>query len=219
MFNRSLLAAAMAVTLSGCVSPLVEPDRAEWQHKMNDARDWQEMAKRTVAAIPLASSGPSYNVYVEPGQTQFGDTYKEYLEEQLFARGFPVARDEDAADIVLAFEVKPLLYADKKRITDYNSLRGAVVAGLGQARNISRLDTGLAALVETGAVFDYLSALNGATNTEVVVISKIRSPHTRNFHFIRSETFYVPPTDFTMYLPPEPGLPELPVVALHISSR
>jgi hypothetical protein len=219
MFNRVLLAAALAVGLSGCVSPLVEPDRAEWQHKMNDARDWQEMAKRTVAAIPLASSGQSYNVYVEPGPTQFGDTYKEYLEEQLFARGFPVARSEDAADIVLAFEVKPLLYADKKRITDYNSLRGAVVAGLGQARNISRLDTGLAALVETGAVFDYLSALNGATNTEVVVISKIKSPRTRNFHFVRSETFYVPPTDFTMYLPPAPGLPELPVVPLHISNR
>jgi len=219
MFRKILLAAACAAALSGCVSPLVEPDRAEWQHKMNDARDWQEMAKRTVAAIPLASSGQSYNVYVQPDATQFGDTYREYLEEQLFARGFPVVRTPEAADIVLSYEVKPLLYAEKKRITDYSSLRGAVIAGLGQARNISRLDTGLAALVETGAVFDYLSALDGATNAEVVVVSKISSPRTLHFHFVRSETFYVPPSDFTMYLPPAPGLPELPVVPLHISSR
>lgn len=216
MFNRSLLAAALAVALSGCVSPLVEPDRAEWQHKMNDARDWQEMAKRTVAAIPLASNGQSYNVYVRPDATQFGDTYREYLEEQLFARGFPVVRTPESADITVSYDVKPLLYADKKRITDYNSLWAAVIGGLGQARNISRIDTGLAALVETGAVVDYLSALDGATNAEVVVISKITSGRTDHFHFVRSETFYIPPSDFPMYLPPVPGLP---VVPLRVSSR
>jgi len=216
MFRKVILATAMAAALSGCVSPLVEPDRAEWQHKMNDARDWQEMAKRTVAAIPLASSGQSYNVYVQPDATQFGDTYREYLEEQLFGRGFPVVRTPDAADITVSYQVKPLLYAGKKRISDYNGLWAAVIAGLGQARNISRIDTGLAALVETGAVVDYLSALDGATNAEVVVISKITSPRTSHFHFVRSETFYVPPSDFPMYLPPAPGLP---IVPLRISSR
>jgi hypothetical protein len=50
----------------------------------------------------------------------------------------------------------------------------------------------------------------------VVVISKITSPRTDHFHFVRSETFYVPPSDFPMYLPPAPGLP---IVPLRISSR
>ena len=218
MFNRGLLAAALAVALSGCASPLVQPDPAEWQHRAGDARDWQEMAKRTVAAIPLATSGQSYNVYVQPDASPFGDAYRAYLEEALFARGFPVVRSPDGADIVLTDEVRPILYApgSKKRITDYASLYTAAAAGGGQLRNISSLDTGFGAGLVVGAVVDYLASLNSGTDAEVVVTSKIISPRTNNLHFVRSETFYVRPTDFPLYLPPAPGFP---VVPLRVSSR
>jgi len=218
MFNRNLLAAALAVTLSGCVSPLVQPDRAEWQYKMTDARDWQEMARRTVAAIPFASNGQSYNVYVQPDGSPFGETYKAYLEEALFARGFSVVSAPEGASITLTDEVRPLMYEPdgKKRITDYASLYTAAAAGGGQLRNISSLDTGLGALAVAGVVVDYLAGLNGATNAEVVVTSKITSPQITNFHFIRSETFYVRPADFPLYLRPLPGFP---VVPLRVSSR
>jgi hypothetical protein len=218
MFIRGLLVATFAVALSGCVSPLVQPDPPEWQHRAGDARDWQEMAKRTVAAIPLASNGQSYNVYVAPDGTPFGDTYKEYLEEALFARGFPVVTTPDGADIVLNDEVRAIMYApgSKKRITDYASLYADAIAGGAQLRNVSSLDTGLGALGVVGAVVDYLAALNGATDAEVVVTSKITSPRTRNFHFIRSETFYVRPVDYPFYLQPAPGFP---VVPLRVSSR
>jgi hypothetical protein len=218
MFSRGLLAAAMAVALSGCASPLVQPDKAEWQHRAGDARDWQEMAKRTVAAIPLASNGQSYNVYVQPDGTPFGDTYKAYVEEALFARGFSVVSAPEAANITLTDEVHPLMYepGGKKRITDYASLYTAAAAAGGQLRNISSIDTGLGALAVVGVVTDYLAALNGATDAEVVVTSRITSPQISNFHFIRSETFYVRPADFPLYLRPLPGFP---VVPLRVSSR
>lgn len=218
MFIRGLLAVAVAAALSGCVSPLVQPDPPAWQHRAGEARDWQDMARRTVAAIPLASSGQSYNVYVESDGSPFGETYKAYLEEQLFARGFPVSRSPAGSDITVVYDVRPLLYEPRgnKRITDYASLTAAATAGLGQLRNISSLDTGFGAGLLVGAITDYLASLNGSTNAEVVVVSKIISPSTNNLHFVRSQTFYVRPSDLPLYLAPEPGWP---VVPLRVSGR
>jgi hypothetical protein len=215
MFHRKLLAAALAVALSGCVSPLVEPDRAEWQHRAGDARDWQEMAKRTVAAIPLASSGQSYNVYVQSDGSPFGDVYKDFLEEALFAKGFPVLRTPQGADIAIAYEVKPLNYAPggKKRLADYFGPL-AVIGGVGtQLAKITSRDTGVAAGLGVAAAGDYAGALNGATDAEVVVVTRIESPRTNNFHFLRSETVYVRPADLKFY---NEGAP---VVALQVSDR
>ena len=221
MFTRRLLAVAMAAALSGCVSPVVQPDRPMWQPKAGDARDWQEMAKATIAAIPLATAGQSYNVYVEPHPSHFGEAYQDYLEEQLFARGFPVARSPETASINIIYDVQPLLYdrGGKKPVTSYGGLIATAIAALGQLRNISSLDTGFAAGIATGTAGDYLTALNGRTNAEVVVTSKITSPQTNNFHFVRSQTFYVRPSDLPLYLPPPPPEPEWPVVPLRVSGR
>lgn len=215
MYYRGLLAAALAVALSGCVSPLVEPDRAEWQHRAGDARDWQEMAKRTIAAIPLASSGPSYSVYVQSDASPFGDAYKAYLEEALFAKGLPVLRTPDGAGIIIAYDVRPLNYAPggKKHLADYFTPWAALGAAGTQLGKISRVDTAGAALVGVGAAADYAAGLNGATDAEVIVITRIESPRTNNFHFVRSETVYVRPADLKFYN--ESG----PVVALRVSDQ
>lgn len=213
MFTRGLLAVAIAAALSGCVSPVVRPDPPMWQPKAGDALDWRLMARETVAAIPLASSGQSYNVYVATDGSPFGQAYKAYLEEQLFARGFPVTHNPATADITIVYEVQALPYmpGGKKPIAGYSSLAAAAIGGLGQFRNISSPDTGLGALLLTGGVSDYVAALNGATDAEVVVTSRITSPRTENFHFVRSQTFYVRPVDLDMYRPPEPGWPVVPL--------
>jgi hypothetical protein len=218
MFIRSLLAVALAAALSGCVSPLVRPDPPAWQPRAGDAVDWQNMARETVGAIPLASAGQSYNVYVESDGSRFGDTYKAYLEEALFARGFPVTHAPEQANIVIGYDAHLLPYqpGGKKRAGEYRGVGATALAGLGQFRNISSIDTGLAALMFTGGVADYVSALDGATDAEVVVVSKITSPQTANFHFVRSHTFYVRPEDLPLYAPPPPGYP---VVPLRVSGR
>ncbi|HEX6866812.1 MAG TPA: hypothetical protein VF122_06235, partial [Caulobacteraceae bacterium] len=63
---------------------------------------------------------------------------------------------------------------------------------------------------------DYVAAVNGATDAEVVVTTKIVSPQTSNFHFVRSQTFYVRPQDLPFYVAPPPGYPVIP---LRVSSR
>lgn len=218
MFIRSLLTVALAAALSGCVSPLVQPDPPAWQHRAGDATDWRRMAVETVANIPRASAGQSYNVYVDSDGSGFSRAYKAYLEEALFARGFPVSRTPQTANIVIENEVQPLLYepGGKKHLVDYFSLTAAAAAGLGQFRDISSLDTGFAAGMLTGAAADTLAAFNGATDAEVVVTSRITSPQTNNFHFVRSQTFYVRPADLGFYVAPPPGYP---VVPLRISGR
>jgi len=221
MFIRGILAVAMAAALSGCVSPVVQPDPVMLQPRAGDAQDWRLMARQTVGAIPISSSGQGYNVYVEPHPSRFGEAYKAYLEEQLFARGFPVTRSPDGADISIVYDVQPLLYerGGKKPITSYGSLIATAVAALGQLRNISSLDTGFAAGMATGAAGDYLAALNSSTDAEVVVTSRIISPRTNNFHFVRSQTFYVRPADLALYLPPPPPELEWPVVPLPVVNR
>ncbi|HEX6866077.1 MAG TPA: hypothetical protein VF122_02485, partial [Caulobacteraceae bacterium] len=142
MYIRGLLAAVLAVALTGCVSPLVKPDAPAWQHKASDAADWQVMARETVAAIPLASAGQSYNVYVQSGGSPFSDAYKAYLEEALFARGFPVSRAPEAANITVLYDVQPFYYepGGKKRLIDYFTLSAVAAAGLAQFRDISSID-------------------------------------------------------------------------------
>ena len=66
---------------------------------------------------------------------------------------------------------------------------------------------------------DYVAALNGVTNAEVIVTSRITSPGISNFHFVRSQTFYVRPSDLTLYLPPAPPPATWPVVPLRVSGR
>jgi len=215
MFRRSLLAAAFAVALSSCASPLVQPDPAEWQHRAGDARDWQEMAKRTVAAIPLASSGPSYSVYVQSDGSPFGDIYKDYLEEALFAKGFPVVRTPEGSDIAVSYEVRPLRYAPggKKHLRDYFTPAAVVGAAATEMGKISSVDTGVAAGLGLAAAADYAGSLDGATDAEVVVVTRIISPRTNNFHFLRSETVYVRPSDLKFYNE------SLPVIALGVRGQ
>lgn len=213
MFKRGLPAAAMATALGGCVSPVVQPDRPMWQHKASDARDWQEMAKETVAAIPFSANGQS--VYVQGDGSDFSRAYKAYLEEQLFNRGFPTVDAPQAAGITIRYDVQPILYTPrgKKRVSSYNGLVATAISVLGQFRNISSPDTGLAALIASGVASDYVAALDGVTDGEVIVTSRITSPSIPNFHFVRTQTVYARPSDLKMYMAPPP------VVPLRVSGR
>ena len=207
MFIRGILAVAMAATLGGCVSPVVKPDRPMWQSKASDARDWQEMAIETVAAIPF--SGAGQNVYVRSDGSQFSKAYKAYLEEQLFRRGFPTVDVPEAAGITISYEVQPLLYTPggKKHVSSQNGLIATAIAALGQFRNISSPDTGFAALIATGVASDYVAALDGVTDGEVIVTSRITSPTIPHFHFVRTQTVYARPSDLKMYFAPPPVVP------------
>jgi hypothetical protein len=49
-------------------------------------------------------------------------------------------------------------------------------------------------------VLDLLKALNGATDAEVVITSEITTRDDNRLHFIRTETFYVRPSDVHLYL-------------------
>lgn len=216
MFIRGLLAVAIAATLGGCVSPAVKPDRPMWQSKASDARDWQEMARETVAAIPFSSNGQ--NVYVRSDGSEFSKAYKAYLEEQLFNRGFPTVQVPEAAGITISHDVQPLLHTPggKRRVTSYNSLIATAISALGQFRSISSVDTGLAALIGTGVATDYVAQLDGVTDGEVIVTSRITSANIPNFHFVRTQTLYARPSDLALYVPPPEGWP---VVPMRVSGR
>jgi hypothetical protein len=213
MFIRGFLAVAMAAALGGCASPMVKPDRPMWQQRASDARDWQEMAKETVAAIPFSANGQ--NVYVQSDGSDFSKAYKAYIEEQLFNRGFPTVDVPQAAGITIRYDVQPLLYTPggKKRVTSYNGLVATALSVLGQFRNISSPDTGFAALIATGVASDYVAALDGVADAEVIVTSRITSPNIPNFHFVRTQTVYARPSDLKMYFSPPP------VVPLRVSGR
>lgn len=215
MLNRGFLAAMLAVALTGCVSPLVEPDPAEWQYRAGDAQDWRQMAKRNVDAIPLASSGTGYSVYVLSDGSPFGNIYKDFLEEKLFAKGFPILRTPQGADIVITYEVRPLNYAPggKKHLMEYFTPYAVIGAVGTQVAKITSRDTAVAAGLGAGVAGDYAAALDGATDAEVVVVTRIESPRTNNFHFMRSEVVYVRPADLKFYN--ESG----PVTPLRVTGR
>ncbi|HEX6867038.1 MAG TPA: hypothetical protein VF122_07395 [Caulobacteraceae bacterium] len=218
MVIRGLLAVAMATALGGCVSPVVKPDPFMSQPRVGDAQDWQLMAKQTVAAIPMASNAPAYNVYVATDGSAFGDAYKAYLEKALYDANYGVLREPDGADFAISFDVQAFNYypGGKKRLIDYATFAAGAISGLGQFRNISSIDTGFAALTATGVAADVASAYSGATNAEVLVTSRITSERTRNFHFVGPQTFYVRPVDLGFYIAPPPGWP---VVPLRVSGR
>ena len=215
MFKRGLLAAAMATALGGCVSPVVQPDPFMSQPRVGDAQDWQLMAKQTVAAIPMASNAPAYNVYVESDGSPFGNAYKAYLEKALYDRSYGVLRSPEGADFVVSYDVQAFNYypGGKKRLIDYATFAALAATGLGQFIGISSVDTGLAALTATGGATDIAATYSGATNAEVLVTSRITSDRTRNFHFVNPQTFYVRPVDLAFYLAPPP------VVPLRVSGR
>jgi hypothetical protein len=206
-------AAIASLALSGCVSPLVRPNELATQYKATNAIDWQEMAKRTVAAIPTSMSGPRTSVYVEEGprDSRFYAIYRRYLQQELYAQNYPVLRSPEGAGIILRTDTDWVLH-DKagKRITDYATLWTTASGFFGQFRHISSVDTGYAAGIGTGILYDFLASLNGTTRAEVVVTSTIVSSQTNNLHFVRSETIYVEPTELTYYMDALPPV-SLPV--------
>ena len=208
--------AAVAVALSGCVSPLVRPNPLALQSKATNAIHWQELAQRTVAAIPTSVGGPQATVYVAPGpeNAEFATVYKRFLEEELYRQHYPVVNTPEGADITLNFDAQYLLY-DKsgKKLTDYASLYTSAAAVGGELRHIDSIDQGIGTGFATGIVFDFLASLNGTTNAEVVLSSTITSPRSNHYHFVRTETFYVRPSDLHFFVEPPPPPPPPPSLA------
>jgi hypothetical protein len=205
--------AGLAVGLSGCVSPGVRANQFAVQSRATNVVDWQELARRTVAAIPRASGSSSASVYVSEGarDSRFYAIYRRYLQQELYAQNFPVRTTPAGADVILQTDTDWVLH-DKagKKITDYATLWTAAAGILGQFRHISSVDTGLAAAFGTGVVYDYLASLNGSTRAEVVVTTTIMTPQNNALHFIRSEAIYVAPTELPYYMNSLPNVP-LPV--------
>jgi hypothetical protein len=198
------------------VSPLVTPNPLEMQRKATNAINWKQLAQRTVTAIPAATSGPQFKVWVARGteDIRFSPIYRQYLEEALYANGFIVLKNPVDADIVLDFTVEPLLY-DKggKKLVEYGGF-WTTAGGLGaQFRGISSLDTGLLAGAASGVALDFAAAINGATRAEVVVTSTLTSPRTNHFHFVRTESFYVRPADLEEFYERD----QMPVVSMRVS--
>jgi hypothetical protein len=214
MKRAAITLTAISIALSGCVSPLVKPNHLAGQYKATNVIDWQSMAQRTVAAIPASMSGPKATVYVDEGprDSRFYIIYRKYLEQELYKQNYPVLRTPDGATIILQTDTDWVLHDRAgKKITDYATLWTTAAGVLGQFRNVSSLDTGFAAGIGTGVVYDFLASLNGTTRAEVVVTTTIVSPQTNNLHFVRSEAIYVEPTELTSYMN------TLPAVALPVT--
>ena len=218
--------AALSATLSGCVSPLVMPNPPAWQAKATNAVNWKHFAEWTVAAMPK-SSPESQSVYVMPSPygTPFADIYTHYLEEQLFAAGYPVVKSPESASIIMGVKANWVVYPEplaSKRLAQYFTLDSGLLGIVAATRHISRFDTALGAAAAAGPVFDLLAALNGATDAEVVVTSEITTKGDDHIHFIRTETFYVRPSDVHLYRdstdqPPMSGPPS--VFSLPVSGQ
>lgn len=194
---------ALSLALAGCVSPLVTPNPPATQYRATNAIDWQSLAQRTVAAIPSSMSGPKATVYVATGprDSRFYRIYRKYLEQELYKQNYPVLRTAQGAAIILQTDSDWVLHdRSGKKITSYATLWTAAAAVFGQFRHISSVDTGLAAGVGTGVVYDFLSSLNGTTRAEVVITTQIISEQTNALHFVRSEALYVDPTELPYYM-------------------
>jgi hypothetical protein len=155
----------------------------------------------------------------EQADTEFARAFKGFVTEKLLAANYPVTNDPASAGAILKFDVQWLVYTDvdgnKKPLTSYASLYTTAAALGGQLRHISSVDTALAAGWGVGLVFDFLAALNDTTNAEVILTTKIEDRE--NVHYLRTETFYVKPTDLTFYMPPPEDEPGLPVVTLPVT--
>lgn len=216
MIKKIAVVVAASAALSACAAPLVQPNPPSWQVKAEHLNDWQGLAQRAVAKIPGRDSDRPL-VYVEPGAPNmpFAAAYKRYLEEALFAAGYPVASKPEPTAISLHFDVQWFYYGhgNQKPITNYASLYTTAGLILGQARNVTRVDTGLGVAAGVGPVLDFLAAMNDTTRAEVMLTTKIESGS--RYHFLASENFYVQPRDLVFYLaPPEPldmRLVQLPI--------
>jgi hypothetical protein len=195
--------AALAVCLSGCVSPAVHPNPVAFQYKATNVVDWQEMARRTVSAIPRQPGAPVISVYVDSGEhdSRFYTIYQRYLQQELAAQNFAVLRNPRGADIFLRTDTDWVLHETSgKKISDYATLHATAIGLLGQFRHISSIDTGFGAAIGTGVIYDFLASLNGATKAEVVVTSSIITQRSDNLSFVRTEAIYVEPTELPYYM-------------------
>lgn len=211
-----LLAAVMSLSLAGCVSPLVKPNPLEMQYRVQNAIHWQDLAKRTVAAVPY--SEPGIRVFVVPPNpdNRFSPIYRRYLEEALYKKNYTLVNQPHEAQILIHSIVEPLLYDNSgKKLWGYATTYTTAATVGAQFRDISSLDTGLAAGMVTGLAFDFAYALTNTTRAEVIVSTQITDSQTSKVHFARSESFYVRPADLEQfYVVDNPP----PVVALRVTN-
>jgi hypothetical protein len=196
-------ALAAALSLGGCVSPLVTPNPLTMQYKVTNAVNWQQIAQRAVLAIPKSDNLQA--VYVDAGGVggaEFGGIYKRFLEEQLYLAGYPVVNTPEGAGIILSYEVAPLHYApySEKKLWQYFTPWGAA-AGLGvAAASITRAETGVGVGAAATPLLDLAASMNGNTNAEVILTTTISVPNGGNHvNYVATETFYVQPDDLHFY--------------------
>lgn len=200
--------------LAACAAPLVKPNfTPNAQYKVGHAADWQALARRSVAALPGGTITEKPKVFIAPGPADmpFAAAYRSYLEEALSERDFQVVSSAPGA-VVLNFDVATYLYGsatgNQKQLIDYASFWTTLGGVASQLRHISSVDTGVFAGVVAGPVIDVLASMTATTRAEVVVTTRVVDAE--RTHYLKSEAFYVQPTDLPFYWTAMPtGAPQV----------
>jgi hypothetical protein len=228
MKAHGLLAAALAVALSGCISPMTVPNPPSLQRRVSHGVDIGYLAGEVADSFALrVKAADKPLVYVAPGPADmaFAGPFKTMLEQALRERGFAVSQDAIGAEI-LNFDVQPFLYGQNqhKYLVEYNTFWSTWAEIGHQLSKITDVEGAYGAGLAVGPVLDVLDSLDQATPAEVVLVVSVVDAH--RVYYSDTRTIYVAPADLPFYMTAMPtAAPQmmaatsdgLPVVSLRIS--
>jgi hypothetical protein len=188
----------LALSLAACSSPLTIPKAPAFQAKTTHTNDWSSLAERS--ASHFAQTRGTGAVYVAPGPADmpFASAYRMMLEEKLLQRHVRVT-ESPAGAAVLRFDVRTYWYRDShhKLPGDYASFWTSAGALGTQLRDITSIDTGVAAGVGAGPAFDILMSMFEGTKAEATVTLSVFDGEQLSYR--DSETIYIRPQELPFY--------------------
>jgi len=203
MKGRIAALAAVAVALSGCVSPLVQPAAPSFQPKLShqgDTRALAEAAAQSFALRVKTADKPLVYVAPGPGDMAFAGVFRTDLEQALMARGYAISRTGVGAEI-LNFDVQPFLYGSDrhKYLVEYASFwTTAANVGWELSQTSRSVGTRFFEGGLIGPVIDFLDAMDQTTRAEVVVNLSVVDAN--RVYYLDSRTAYVHPADLPFYM-------------------
>ena len=220
--RQIVIALGGALALSGCGTPLVEPQAPTFQKKVTNAEHWQLMANHNVTRVTEAMKGipeldprmhvlsasgtptPTligrrYYIHAPATDMPFSITYKRMMQEALLESGLSVSR-RPAGSLIVNFDVETYAYGPRLNKTPFHYVSlyttlGALGWGLSEI-GIST-GAGIGILAAAGPILDFLIAMGDVTNAEVLVTTSIVDHTTVLYQ--ETETFYVNPVDLPLY--------------------